>query len=84
MNAPEPIVLRQQAHAEFVDGGGVLVLFANGEVSEYPTPAVALRKIKRRDALTARTAIGRLRPVLIVTELTWHNCPEGFDPAALR
>jgi hypothetical protein len=78
-----PIVLRQQAHAEFTDDG-ILVLFPNGDVNQYATPAAAFQRIKQADERTARMSpAGRKHGALVVTEITWHNCPDGFDPEAL-
>lgn len=71
-----PKILTQQAHAEFTTDG-VLVLFANGEVRLAETAAKALAMVQRRDQVWAK---GRVEPIMLVTSLTWHNCPDGFEP----
>lgn len=74
--------LVQQAHAEFTDDG-ILVLFPNGEVGVYATPEDAVRRIRKRDEATLRTAWrsgprATAPPDMILTELTWHEAPPGF------
>jgi hypothetical protein len=67
--------IHQQAHAEFTDDG-ILVLLPDNDVIMAATPEQALAKVRRQDAKTAKP----LTDTLIVTELTWHNCPAGFVP----
>lgn len=74
-NKPRTVV--QQAHAEFTDGDGIIVLFPNGEVRSVLTPDAAIAAVRRHDA---KQSNGHADPTMLVTVLTWHNVPTGFVP----
>lgn len=64
----------QQAHAEFTDDG-ILVVFGDGDVRLFQRPEQVVRTLRHKDRVQSKAqGIG-----LLVTQLTWHNTPEGFE-----
>lgn len=66
---------KQRVTIEYTDGDGYMVLFANGDVSTFGTPELAIKAIQKR--------AGRGNKGVTMTTIEWRNTPEGFVPPAL-
>lgn len=65
----------RQAHAEFTEDG-ILVLLPDSAVEIFPTPEKAIAAVRAADRRAAKKLAAG---AMVVTALTWHNTPEGFE-----